>query len=348
MKILCFGAGAIGSYIAGSLALIGNPLIYVEQPQFIANLKENGVRIEDIDGQMHHLKRFDAYGSAEEAFARHDDIDLVITAVKGFNTDDVIKALKPFSDRIPAVLSLQNGVENEEKYAAAFGEDKVIPCSICTAISRGEQGAIKVAKLRGMGIADTHPVCEMLVRECCEAGLKAKLMPDGPAMKWSKMISNLLSNAASAIFNMSPAEVFADPVGFQLEIRQLKETMAVMKGLGISPVNIPGVPVKLLCWAVKYLPAFITKPILVKAVGGGRGSKMPSFYIDLHAGRKESEVEFLNGAVVRYGDSLGISTPVNHAYYEVLTKLASGELPLNSYERDPGKFLEEKVSPAER
>ena len=120
-----------------------------------------------------------------------------------------------------------------------------------------------------------------------------------------------------------------------------------MKGLGISPVNIPGVPVKLLCWAVKYLPAFITKPILVKAVGGGRGSKMPSFYIDLHAGRKESEVEFLNGAVVRYGDSLGISTPVNHAYYEVLTKLASGELPLNSYERDPGKFLEEKVSLAE-
>ena len=276
-----------------------------------------------------------------------NDIDLVITAVKGFNTDDVIKALKPFADRIPAVLSLQNGVENEEKYAAAFGEDKIIPCSICTAISRGEQGAIKVAKLRGMGIADTHPICEILVRECCEAGLKAKLMPDGPAMKWSKMISNLLSNAASAIFNMSPAEVFADPAGFQLEIRQLKETMDVMKRLGISPVNIPGVPVKLLCWAVKYLPAFITKPILVKAVGGGRGSKMPSFYIDLHAGRKESEVEFLNGAVVRYGDSLGISTPVNHAYYEVLTKLASGELPLNSYERDPGKFLEEKVSLAE-
>ena len=159
MKILCFGAGAIGSYIAGSLALIGNPLIYVEQPRFIANLKENGVRIEDISGETHHLKRFDAYGSAEEAFARHDDIDLVITAVKGFNTEDVIRALKPFASRVPAILSLQNGVENEQKYAEAFGEEKVIPCSICTAISRGEQGSIKVSKLRGMGIADTHPIC---------------------------------------------------------------------------------------------------------------------------------------------------------------------------------------------
>ena len=341
MKILCFGAGAIGSYIAGSLALIGNPLVYIEQPQFIASLKENGVRIEDIHGEMHHLKHFDAYPCAEEAFARHDEFDLVITAVKGFNTDDVIRSLKPCAARVPAILSLQNGVENEEKYAAAFGAEKVIPCSICTAISRGEQGAIKVAKLRGMGIADTHPICELLVRECCEAGLKAKLMNDGPAMKWSKMISNLLSNAASAIFDMTPAEVFSDPDGYNLEIRQIKETMAVMKAMGISPVNIPGVPVKLLCFAVSSLPAFITKPALVKAVGGGRGSKMPSFYIDLHAGRKESEVEFLNGAVARYGDSLGIPTPVNHAYYEVLTRLAAGKLPLDSYKKNPKQFREE-------
>ena len=104
MKILCFGAGAIGSYIAGSLALIGNPLVYVEQPRFIDQLKANGVRIEDINGEKHHLKLFDAYGSAEEAFAVHD-FDLVITAVKGFNTDDVISALKPFADRVPAILS---------------------------------------------------------------------------------------------------------------------------------------------------------------------------------------------------------------------------------------------------
>ena len=283
MKILCFGAGAIGSYIAGSLALIGNPLVYIEQPQFIESLKKNGVRIEDINGEKHHLKRFEAYGSADEAFAKHE-FDLVITAVKGFNTEDVIRALRPHAAKIPAILSLQNGVENEEKYAAAFGEDKVIPCSVCTAISRGEQGAIRVEKLRGIGIADTHPVCELLVRECCEAGLKAQLMDDGPAMKWSKMISNLLANAGSAIFNMTPAEVFSDPDGFALEMKQIRETLDVMKALGISPVNIPGVPVKALCFAVRCLPGFLTRPILVKAVGGGRGGKMPSFYIDLHAG----------------------------------------------------------------
>lgn len=337
MKILCFGAGAIGSYIAGSLALIGNPLVYVEQPRYIEQLKSNGIRIEDIKGEKYHLKLFDAYGSAEEAFARHD-FDLVITAVKGFNTDDVIAALRPFADRVPAILSLQNGVENEGKYAEAFGEEKVIPCSVCTAISRGDQGAIKVEKLRGIGIADTHPICEELVRECGEAGLKARLMSDGPAMKWSKLISNLLSNAASAIFNMPPAEVFADPDGFALEMEQIRETLRVMKANSIRPVDIPGVPLKALCFAVQFLPTFLTRPILVKAVGGGRGGKMPSFYIDLHAGRKESEVEFLNGAVVRFGEKAGIPTPVNKAYYETLSKLAAGTLPLSSYDHAPQKF----------
>ena len=150
------------------------------------------------------------------------------------------------------------------------------------------------------------------------------------------------ANAGSAIFNMTPAEVFSDPDGFALEMKQIRETLDVMKALGISPVNIPGVPVKALCFAVRCLPGFLTRPILVKAVGGGRGGKMPSFYIDLHAGRKESEVEFLNGAVVRYGEKLGVDTPVNKAYYEVLTQLARGTLPLNTYERNPGKLRSDR------
>lgn len=334
MKILCFGAGAIGSYIAGSLALIGNPLAYVELPANIETLKKNGVWIEDVDGKKHHLTRFDAFGSAEEAFANRE-YDLIILAVKGFNTDDVIRQLQLYDGNIPPVLSLQNGVENEEKLTAAFGEEKVIPCSVCTAISRGEAGTIKVAKLRGIGIADTNEISAELVRECDEAGLKPKLMKDGTAMKWSKMISNLLSNAASAIFNMTPAEVYANPVSFDLEIRQLRETLAVMKALNIPAVNIPGVPVSLLSFAVKHLPSFITRPVLTKAVGGGRGSKMPSFYIDLQAGRKESEVIFLNGAVSRKGHALGVPTPVNDAYTETLTGMASGTIPRDAYDHAP-------------
>ena len=78
---------------------------------------------------------------------------------------------------------------------------------------------------------------------------------------------------------------------------------------------------------------------MTKAVGGGRGSKMPSFYIDLHAGRKQSEVTFLNGAVSRKGAALGIPTPVNDAYTSTLTAMASGEIAMDAFDHAPEKLV---------
>ena len=339
MKILCFGAGAIGSYIGGSLALIGNPLTFIERREYLPSLTENGIRIEDIHGEEHHLTRFNAYASADEAL-NNQSFDLAIMAVKGFDTDALLQSLKPLATFLPPFLSLQNGVENEQKIAEVVGADKVISASVCTAISRGAQGAIKVEKLRGIGLADGFPLSTELCRECAEAGLKPQLIKDAKAMKWSKLISNLLANASSAILDMTPAEIFSDPLSFDLEIRQMRETLAVMKAWGIHPINIPGVPVRALCFAVEKLPGSISRPFLIKAVGSGRGGKMPSFYIDLHAGKKQSEVEYLNGAVVRFGEGRNIPVPVNQAYYQILSAMAAGTLPLDSYRRNPQKLRE--------
>jgi 2-dehydropantoate 2-reductase len=78
---------------------------------------------------------------------------------------------------------------------------------------------------------------------------------------------------------------------------------------------------------------------MVKFVGGGRGSKMPSFHIDLHSGRGKSEVDYYNGAVLRAGQKLGIPTPVNQLLTETLLGLTAGQIPLNEYARQPEKFL---------
>jgi ketopantoate reductase len=131
------------------------------------------------------------------------------------------------------------------------------------------------------------------------AGLNAQLNPNPEDMKWSKMITNLVSNASSAILDMTPAEIFSNPGLYRMENRQIREALSVMQALNIKPINLPGTPVRLLVFAIQQLPLVISRSILAKAVGGGRGGKMPSFHIDLHAGRKKSEVDFLNGAVVR-------------------------------------------------
>jgi 2-dehydropantoate 2-reductase len=76
-----------------------------------------------------------------------------------------------------------------------------------------------------------------------------------------------------------------------------------------------------------------------KAIGGGRGAKMPSFHIDLHAGRGKSEVDYLNGAVVRAGRKLGIPTPVNQTLTQTLLALANGGQSKEGYSHKPEKLL---------
>jgi 2-dehydropantoate 2-reductase len=159
-------------------------------------------------------------------------------------------------------------------------------------------------------------------------------------MKWSKMLTNLLANASSAILDMTPAEIFAHPGLYKLEIAQLREALAVMQAQHIQVVDLPGTPVRLLAWIIRSLPLSISRPLLARAVGGGRGGKMPSFHIDLHGGRGQSEVDYLNGAVVRFGERTGVPTPVNRLLNETLLRLTRGEIPLEQFSRQPEKLLE--------
>ena len=124
-----------------------------------------------------------------------------------------------------------------------------------------------------------------------------------------------------------------------MEIEQLREALRVMKAMRNSVVNLPGTPVRLLAFAIRYLPLHLSQPLLQKAVGGGRGTKMPSLYLDLHSGRGKSEVDYLNGAIVRHGERLGIRTPVNRLLNETLLGILSGNIPMTSFVGQPEKLV---------
>jgi 2-dehydropantoate 2-reductase len=120
-----------------------------------------------------------------------------------------------------------------------------------------------------------------------------------------------------------------------------------MAAQGIRVVNLPRTPVRLLALGARLPPVF-SRPLLARAAGGGRGGKMPSFHIDLHSGRGQSEVDYLNGAVVRaaekiiqrYGERVGVPTPVNRFLTETLLALTRGEIPLKTYAHQPEKLLQ--------
>jgi 2-dehydropantoate 2-reductase len=119
----------------------------------------------------------------------------------------------------------------------------------------------------------------------------------------------------------------------------LNEALAVMDSQHIPVCDLPGTPVRLLVGIVRSLPPFLSQMLLANSLGKGRGAKMPSFHVDLHSGRGQSEVDYLNGAVVRFGQRFGVPTPVNLWLNETLMGMASGSIPKDMYAHDPLKLL---------
>ena len=114
-----------------------------------------------------------------------------------------------------------------------------------------------------------------------------------------------------------------------------------MERMNLAMVNLPGAPVKPWVQLMTQWPERVSRPLLARLLGAGRGGKMPSLHIDLYAGKKKSEVVFLNGAVVRFAEKCGLKAPVNQELTEALTGMASGELPFERYNDHPERILEE-------
>jgi 2-dehydropantoate 2-reductase len=353
LTILCFGAGAIGTYIGGSLALAGYRLVFLEQPARVPDLRERGLKLDlTADKRRTGKTVFEIRDSETVSFAGSLDeafnlatFDVILFALKSFDTSSALKTIAEYrvsnpGFSFPPILCLQNGIDNEPAIAAALGVDQVIYGTVTSAIGRRPAGEIVLEKLRGVGVAEGHPLSRKLTEAFEGALLNAKLYPKAADMKWSKMLTNLLANPTSAILNLTAAQVFADPRLYGLEILQLKECLAVMQAQGIGVVDLPGTPVRALALATR-LPLWLSKPFLSKAAGAGRGAKMPSFHIDLYAGRGLSEVTYLHGAVVREGARLGVPTPVNQLLTERLLDLTAGKIPLDTYSGRPEKLLSE-------
>jgi 2-dehydropantoate 2-reductase len=229
-------------------------------------------------------------------------------------------------------------VANEPAVAEALGAEKVIYGTVTTAIGRRGAGDIVLEKLRGVGIAKGHPLSIKLNSVFNKAFLNCQLFEDAASMKWSKMLTNLIANPTSAILDITAGEVFANKDLYKIEIDMLKECLAVMQAQGFEVVDLPGTPVRALAFATK-LPLWLSKPLLGRAAGAGRGAKMPSFHIDLHSGRGKSEVDYLHGAVVRAGVKHNVPTPVNKVLTDTLLALTNKEVSLKEFAHKPEKLI---------
>ncbi len=336
-RILVLGAGAIGSYIGGSLAVSGEEVIFYDRPEMKQRIEKSGITIRQINQSQSRVE-YPSIISDINQVVNTNPFDFALMAVKSYDTENLLQQIAPYKKYIPPIVCLQNGVENEASIQELLGRDHVIPASVTTAIGKSENNTIVIEKLRGIGISCGSPISEKIQSAFNRAGLNCRLYNDAWAMKWSKMITNLTSNALSAILDVPPGEILRDKGLFRVEMGQIREALAVMAAYQIPVIDLPKTPVRLFAFAVKNLPLFVSQPLLINFIAKGRGDKMPSFHIDLQSGRGKSEVNYLNGAVVRFGESKNIATPINRYLTEVLMGITTGTIAHEEFRHQPEKI----------
>ena len=234
LRFLIFGAGAIGTYIGGSLALVGRPVVFLERPDIAGELRQRGLRLQ-IGGEERRIEHPRIASSLNEALTM-GPFDVAVFALKAYDTRQAVEGLVEYQAALPAFLCLQNGVENESILAGVLGEDRVIAGTVTSAVGRRAAGDIVLERFRGMGITRSNPVVTAMFSALLAAGLNPKIYLDAASLKWSKMLTNLMVNASVAILDMPPQAVLAHPGMFRLEISTLREALAVMKAMSLRVV----------------------------------------------------------------------------------------------------------------
>lgn len=342
-KILVIGAGAIGCLIGGQLAFMGHQVTLVGRRCLQEAIKWQGLRIV-TDGISSMTWDVTVVTSTANAFAEGREYDWVFLTPKAFDVPQAMTELSAATSLIPPVITLQNGIGSEEAVAAILGPERVIAGTLTTPVEVLGVAHLETVKKGGIGLAawqSASPDPTPLAQALRQAGFRVKLYDNPQAMKWSKLLLNMIGNATSAILAWPPQKTIAHPRLYDLELDAVTEACQVMQAMGISKKNLPSYPVRFQYPALVRLPRQLTRPIMEYIVSKARASKMPSLYLALEAGRKRSEVEVLNGAIVAAGEALGIATPVNRVLMQLVTKLAKGELERAAFHHNPEALLAE-------
>ncbi len=335
-RFLFFGAGAVGSLLGARLAQTGSEVTLVGRQPHVEAVARGGVRMV-LAGKVSSQSVLAARPSVAEAGG---PFDYVFLTVKSYDTLDALDQLQPVLHPGTILGSFQNGVGNEEAIAAAAPEQALIAGSLTVPVSMDEPGTIQLhSRNGGVALAPVSPEVNAapLVRKLHEAGFKARRYTDFRAMKWSKLLFNILGNAQSAILDMPPSQVFADTELFRYERAAFREAALVMDRMRIGVVGLPGLPAPLLR-SLMDLPAILAQLLLEPRLGGARGSKMPSLWWDLSRNKGKTEAVYLNGAVVDAGRRVDIPTPINSVLWAILEKCTKLPSEWDRYKQQPDRL----------
>ncbi len=309
-RVAVMGAGAVGSYFGGMLARAGVPVTMIARGAYVEAVRRDGLFLDTVSFQERV-----AVGAATEPSAVRD-ANVVLFCVKGQDNEATARAIAPHLAADAIVVSVQNGVDNVERIRAASGID-ALPAVVYVAVAMPEPGHVKhsgrgelvVGEFAGgsAGAESQPPRTEQIAALFAPAKVPCRISGDILADMWRKFITNCGANAVSAIAQASYGEIARYEASRALMSRVVEESIAVGRAAG-----------------VRMPEAGFTEKWLENL--GKFGDAFSSTEQDLARG-KRTEIESLNGYIVRRGAELGVATPSNFALYalvKVLEQKAAG------------------------
>jgi len=291
VRIAVVGAGAMGSVYAGLLADGGHEVTAVDvDTEHVAAIRERGLRVEGASGKR--VVRIRATTDAAEV----GPVGLVVVATKSMAARAAAESAVPMLDDDTTVLTIQNGLGAADEVAAAVGESRVLVgiaggfgASLVRPGHAHHHGMeiVRLGELRGPATERTERVAEAWRR----AGFTVEILDDVRRLLWEKLICNACYAGIGGLLELTLGEVLADPYAWSVALRCAQEALDVGRSRGVH-LDIPD------CEAY------------VRDYGLAIPDARPSLLLDLLAG-KPTEVEWINGSVVREGARAGIPTPAN-------------------------------------
>ena len=335
-RILVLGAGAVGSFLGGRLAHAGCAVSLVGRSPHVEVVSRSGLRLQ-TRGDATHLPVRTATAQVLDV---QGPFDFILLTVKSFDTLEALEQLQPALGPATILGTFQNGIGNEEAIAAAVPDHGLLSGTLTLAVALQEPGVVvQQGRVGGVGLAPVSPEVNVapLVRKFTEAGFSARRYSDFRAMKWSKLLLNILGNAQSAILDLPPQQIFSNTELLRYEQLAFREAVAVMERLRIPTVSLPGFPIPTLA-RIMALPPLLARLILAPRVAAARGNKMPSLWWDLQRKKGRTEARYLNGAVVDAGARCNVPTPVNSVLWAILEQVTSVPGEWDRYRRQPAKL----------
>ncbi|HLZ29059.1 MAG TPA: 2-dehydropantoate 2-reductase [Chloroflexota bacterium] len=293
MRVAVVGAGGVGSVFGGRLAAAGHEVWLIHRRrEVVAALRRDGLHLESLNGDVERIPLL-----ATDSTAEVGEVDLILILTKSIDTRAAAEAARSMLGDATTAVTLQNGLGNLEIMADALGSERVLlgmTYAGAVLVGPGHVRHTAIGKsFLGEPSGQHSDRAAYLARTLSEAGMPTEATDRLWEMVWGKLVINAAMNATCGLTGASGEAALRSEAACTLVGLVAEETAAVAAALGISlPYPDAAARVRQHCRDV--------------------GPSKPSMLQDMERGRP-TEIDAINGAIVREGVRLGVPTPLNQA-----------------------------------